>query len=120
MSKIISLVTLILAGITFFTFPNQINADDDYDKNIPADTNIGHYIYEDEEYLTQNQVDQINAMNKGLKNKENITLIIVDKIPLEDFSTTSSPISDEEQQQYYISTLIDKFQDTMTTNTTNN
>ncbi|WP_125772063.1 hypothetical protein [Companilactobacillus furfuricola] len=91
MSKIISLAALIFAGLTFFSYPHETKAESEYDQNIPADTNIGQYIYEDKEYLTQNQVDQINTMNKKLKNKENVTLIIVDKIPLEDMSMTVTP-----------------------------
>lgn len=111
MSKIISLVTILFAALTFFSVSTEIKADDKYDQSIPADTNIGNYIYEDKEYLTQNQVDQINALNKKLHNKENITLVIIDKIPLEDYSLTSAPLSDDEQRQYYVSKLTDKFHD---------
>lgn len=110
MSKIISLITILLAAITFFSCSNEIKAEDNYDKNIPADTNIGYYIYEDKEYLTQKQVDKINAMNKKLNNDENITLVIVDHIPIQDYSgVTYSSLTDEDQRKYYFSTLIDKF-----------
>lgn len=111
MSRPLSIITLLLALVTFFLHADPSQAEDTYDKNIPADSNIGNYIYEDKEYLTQSEVDKINQMNKKLGPQENITLVIINEIPIESDPSATIPISDEEKRQYYINTLTDKFKE---------
>lgn len=102
------LLTL-LASICWLATPNVVfAAADDYEQHIPAATNIGDFIYEDQEYLTQEQVDTINAMNRkniARNDHQYLTLIILNKIPLEEYPNTS----DEQSREFFLNTLQEKF-----------
>ena len=119
LNKIIHLLFIFSIPLFFGLInPQKVDAAYDlhYEDKIPAEPNIGSYIYEDKEYLTQNQVDQINSINSQLvggRNSQNITLVIVDHIPLHDDDLDSDAplpvMSTEEEERSYIRTLADKF-----------
>jgi hypothetical protein len=105
-----ALIFFIIIG--WFTQTAAVNASEITNEPVPSQTNIGKYIYEDKDYLTQKQVNKINRINQKLFHQigsQNIAIVIIDRIPIKHDSMATNQVDEKTQRSDYFYDLVQKF-----------